>query len=250
MTVLNYRKNPVKGAKAGSKQLIVIAVNSQTDGLASDAKLIIDALSDKGLDDNPLFAKNGIDEPSPISDVWYLKAFGTKAAGFVAGKAGKVLPVNAIKAGKHVRAAFKSGRHVQRLKAMAPQFKQSADLSYRLAALIELKQRKLGSRVGHLLASFVPVVGGATSAGIDVVNAGLNASVEDEVREIAYQLHWRAYREQMLARGGKGPAMRMIRELFRQGFGLERAGENTSIADGYIREPKGWQPIFDKMMSM
>lgn len=250
MTALNYISKPTDGAKAGAKRVIMIALDSQTEGLASQAKSIIGALTDKGIDDNPLFEVNGIDGPSPITDAWAVKTFGNKALSFFGSKAAKLLPVNPIKAGKHVRSGFKTGRHIQRFKAMAPQFESSRDLSRRLAALIELKERKLATRVGHFGASFVPFGGGFASAAIDAVNAGLNASVEEQVLNIAYELHWRAYREQKLARGGKGPAMRMIRELYRQGFGSEHAGENTAIADGFILEPKGWKPIFHKMSSM
>lgn len=250
MTALNYNRNSANGTKAAAKRVIMIAIDSQTEGLASQAELIIGALTEKGIDDNPLFEDNGIDGPSPITDAWAVKTFGTKTLSFLGSKAAKLLPVNPIKAGKHVRSGFKTGRHIQRLRAMAPQFECSQDLSDRLAALIELKERKMASRIGHFGASFVPVGGGVASAAIDAINAGLNANVEEQVLDIAYQLHWRAYREQKLARGGKGPAMRMIRELFRQGFGSERAGENTAIADGFILEPKGWKPIFHKMSSM
>jgi hypothetical protein len=79
-----------------------------------------------------------------------------------------------------------------------------------------------------------------------IAKLGVNLTMTKAILITSSEIHWRAYREQVISRGqGTGPATMIIEELFTRRGATRIFGKYD--VDAIIREPGGWMAVADKI---
>ncbi len=213
---------------------------------------------------NPWMVMNGHaewDSPSPLSAKYkkhrkMMKVSGAAASILGAAASASTASINVASEVKHLNAAVSSGAHIIAIQAIADSYAQSRTIAEWCALLVKLKRLKAAIRGGQALAGFggaaIALTGSIAAA---AAKTGIKLRYIDVVYNTAAQIHWRAYREQVINRnfaskGGTeiGPASRIYGEIFeRRGF-TQVFGQYD--AAGMIMEPGGWEPLVDKLLLM
>jgi len=112
-----------------------------------------------------------------------------------------------------------------------------------------LRQKMYGAAGGATKAGIAFGTGGLLGIFVNAASSQLQERLDaifgQDVQTLAHGLHWYAFRELVVGRGGgKGPALRILDLLWQQ-FALGHGGY-VAIAD-VVREPRGWLVIADLM---
>lgn len=209
---------------------------------------------------NPHFIENGHADTdtgsaqSPACKKYFKIRMAKKIGGGLVSLAGNVgsiwTQVNVGAAAKHARSEVKTIAHLARLYKMSQGVKQSEYLTRLVNVLMVMKGIKAATQGGSLAAALIPNAIASGAVGIATTIGGKVATKlkGKAVTWAAIELHWRAFTEIKLARGGgTGPAQRMVRELFNQAFITLPFESGAGGADKYLLEPSGWMVIQDKL---
>jgi len=214
---------------------------------------------------NPFFVLNGVCEEGAESPTttWYLrgrlgKSIASTAQGVATGalKAFTVVdPVTLAVAGVSIGSTI---AHCAVLSAIARRWRNSRTITAWVECLLALKLTKLGHKSLAVVAASIPYMPPGTPLALQalselpsVVGAtgslAVSAASGAVVRRVAIELHWRAYREQVVARhgGAVGPASAILVELFTKRTESRLLGPHDTGA--IIAEPAGWMAISDKI---
>lgn len=216
---------------------------------------------------NPFFVLNGIceadDDSCPATASYLRGRLGKTGASLAQGittsslKAFTVVdPVSMAKSGVSIGSTI---AHIVHLKAIAAKWRNSTTITRWLDTLLFFKYAKIGKQSISLASAALPyappgtdtalqLAGDAlTGAGAGAAVGGMAAATMLPVRRVAIELHWRAYREQVLARsgGGVGPASAILTELFTKQTASRLLGAHET--DALIKELAGWMAIEDKI---
>lgn len=216
---------------------------------------------------NPFFVLNGIcdadDDDNPATAAYLRGRLGKTGASLAQGittsslKAFTVVdPLSMAKSGVAIGSTI---AHIVHLKGIAGQWRNSTTITRWLDTLLFFKYAKIGSQSISLASASLPYAPPGTDtalqlAGYALTGAGAGASVGGiaaatmlPVRRVAIELHWRAYREHVLARkaGAVGPASAILTELFTKQTASRLLGAHET--DTLIKEPAGWMAIEDKI---
>lgn len=215
---------------------------------------------------NPFFVLNGIceaDDNGSATTASYLrgrlgKSLASSAQSLTTGslKAFTVVdPATMAMAGVSIGSTI---AHMVALSSIAKKWRNSTTITGWIDCLMMLKAAKLGHKTLSVISASIPYLPPGTSTAIEALAklpslAGVGESVGVAVaggaviRRVAIELHWRAYREQVLARGGGavGPASAILVELFTKRTGSRLLGKHDT--DALIKEPAGWMAINDKI---
>jgi len=229
-------------------------------GLIAKAKTAAKNKAGFALVPNPFFVLNEIcaaDDESSSKTVSYLRARLAKTVasfgqGAVTGHFLKpvtgVDPVSIAKTGVSIGATI---AHVEALKAIAKRWRNSRTVSGWIDFLGYLKMAKGFNKNIALISSSIPYlpssVGLALGGTMFLGGMAFQQGNDAVLTRIAIELHWRAYREQVLARSGGavGPASAILIELFTKRTESRILGKYDT--DAIIREPAGWMAIKDKI---
>jgi hypothetical protein len=208
---------------------------------------------------NPMFIANGHDEPVPCpltaaymsSRVW--KGIGGTSLSLIGmGASAGTAGVNVLDVAIHGNASGSTAAHLLKLGLLARSYRQSQTISSWLTLIMGIKAAKLAIRGGQTAAAAIPAASLPVGVAAAVLKAGIKMTATNTSLMTAMEIHWRAYREQVVSGafggGGKteGPATRIFVELL-QRRGLTRVfGQYDPI--GMIREPAGWQVLGDKIL--
>lgn len=215
---------------------------------------------------NPFFVLNGIceaDDEGSSTTASYLrgrlgKSLASSAQSLTTGslKAFTVVdPTTMAVAGASIGSTI---AHCVMLGNIAKKWRNSTTITGWIQCLLALKMAKLGHKTLAIVSASIPYLPPGTSTAIEALAklpslAGVGESVAVSIaggaviRRVAIELHWRAYREQVLARGGGavGPASAILVELFTKRTQTRLLGKHD--IDGLIKEPAGWMAINDKI---
>ncbi len=208
---------------------------------------------------NPRFIQNGHAESdtggaeSPNCKRYFKIRLAKKIGGglvSVVGNVGSIwTQVNVGAAAKHASSEAKNIAHLIKLYKMSQTIKQSEYLTKLINVLMVMKGVKAATQGGSLAAALIPNAIASGAVGIATAIGG-KAAVKLKGRAVtwaALELHWRAFTEMKIGRGGTGPAQRMVRELFNQALVTLPFEAGAAGADKYILEPSGWMVIQDKL---
>ena len=207
--------------------------------------------------DNPYFTVHGIERPSPKTKHLLhhrkVRHYVQTCVGTAASIGSMALPVNPYALIRDGSSSGVSAAHLHRFAEMTRRCQHSKTLCQWLDVLKLMKTHKLFNRgVGFGLA----VIPGGVSLAVSVPvklcllikNAGVAAQESALCKVIAMELHWRAYQEQSLLKGGgSGPATAIVREL------MTRRGVMCGFSHNYpalIQEPAGWNAFAAKIMDI
>ncbi len=215
---------------------------------------------------NPFFVLNGICEAdsddSPTTAAYLRgrlgKSLASTAQGIATGalKAFTVVdPVTIAVSGVSVGSTI---AHTAALSAIAKQWRNSKTICSWVDCLLALKMAKLGHKTLSVVSAAIPYVPPGASTALQLLSElptamgvtgalGVSAATGSVVRRVAIELHWRAYREQVLARshGAVGPASAILVELFTKRTESRILGKHD--IGTIIEEPAGWMAISDKI---
>ena len=215
---------------------------------------------------NPFFVLNGIcdeDDNSSARTANYLrgrlaKSLAGSAQSLVTGslKAFTVVdPATMAVAGVSIGSTT---AHLVALEAIAKKWRNGTTISNWIHSLVALKMAKLGHKSLAIVSAAIPYLPPGTSTALQALaelptvagigeTVGVAAAAGTVVTRVAIELHWRAYREQVLARGGGavGPASAILVELFTKRTETRLLGKYDT--DAIIKEPAGWMAISDKI---
>ncbi len=215
---------------------------------------------------NPFFVLNGIcdadDDNSPVTASYLRgrlgKSLASTAQGFATGalKTFTVVdPASMAMAGVSIGSTI---AHMVALSAIAQKWQNSTTITGWIDCLMKLKAAKLGKKSLAVISASIPYLPPGTSTALEMLAklpsaAGVAESVGVAladgalVTRVAIELHWRAYREQVLARksGPVGPASAILTELFTKRTQTRLLGNHET--DAIIKEPAGWMAINDKI---
>ncbi|AUM12927.1 hypothetical protein [Ketobacter alkanivorans] len=214
----------------------LIATNSCSDKWATKIALA----------DNPLFALNGHDGiPSTATATHLLNQVYEAAARSVGSM---IVPAPLAVAGK-IEAAGASEARLLSLQAIAKKNRNTGTIADWLNVVIQMAKRKRNVRgvqmASNVVGCVIPGVATLAKPVVMYLQSG-KASFEFTVMATAIELHWRAYVEQRL--GAEGPASRILYELFRYRGAKQLISESQIKA--FIKEPAGWLPIKDALLSL
>jgi len=230
------------------------------NGLFTKAKTWAKQQANPPLVPNPFFVLNGIceaeDENSPKTAAYQHGRRAKKVASTVQDLAtGHFLkpvtvvdPVSIAKTGVSIGATI---AHMAALEAIAKKWRNSQTISRWVGCLVAMKGCKLGKKTLAIVSASIPglppIAEKVLSAVSSVAETGVKKATDAVVTRIAIELHWRAYREQVLARSGGavGPASAVLVELFTKRTESRILGKYDT--DAIIREPAGWMAIKDKI---
>lgn len=215
---------------------------------------------------NPFFVLNGIcdadDESSPHTASYLRgrlgKSLGSTAQSLTTGslKAFTVVdPTTMAMAGASIGSTI---AHMLMLSKLAQKWKNSTTVTGWIDLILKLKVAKLGHKTLAVVSASIPYLPPGTSLAIEALAkipsiAGVGESVAVSlaggaiIKRVAIELHWRAYREQVLARtgGAVGPASAILVELFTKRAQTRLLGKHNT--DALVKEPAGWMAIADKI---
>jgi hypothetical protein len=215
---------------------------------------------------NPFFVLNGIcetdDDSSPCTASYLRgrlgKSLASSAQSLTTGSLKMftvVDPATMAVAGVSIGSTI---AHAVALSAIAKKWRNSKTITGWVDCLLALKMAKLGHKTIAIVAASIPYLPPGTSTALEALAklptiAGVGESIGVAVaggaviRRIAIELHWRAYREQVLARSGGavGPASAILVELFTKRTQSRLLGKHD--IDALIKEPAGWMAINDKI---
>jgi hypothetical protein len=215
---------------------------------------------------NPFFVLNGLceadDDASPTT-ASYLRGrlgkslFGT-AQSLATGslKAFTVVdPATIAVAGVSIGSTI---AHMAAFGRIAKKWRNGTTIARWIDCLLALKMAKLGHKTLAIASAAIPYLPPGTSTVLQALaelpsaagvaeTVGVAAASGAVVTRVAIELHWRAYREHVLARSGGavGPASAILVELFTRRTETRLLGKYD--IDGLIREPAGWMAIGDKI---
>ncbi len=210
---------------------------------------------------NIYFVYNGLeDADGPMTAEYFrgrsLKSLGGKAASFVGhAAAGGTAGINVALAVEEANATGTTSVHLLELLAMANRERKMERVTIGdwLKVVITAKSLKLAVRGASLAGAVIPVASLGVEIGKCVARLGIKLTLTKVCYATAAEIHWRAYREQAIAKGlnmgnGRmtGPASQIYWEIFTK-RGLTRIFGNYDIA-GLVSEPAGWLPLADKLM--
>lgn len=148
--------------------------------------------------------------------------------------------------------------HMAALSAIAKKWRNSKTVSAWLNCLLALKMAKLGHKTLSVVSASIPYMPPGASTVLQVLSelptaagvaetAAVSAGAGALVKRVAIELHWRAYREHVLARaqGAVGPASAILVELFTKRTQSRILGKHD--IGTIIKEPAGWMAISDKI---
>jgi len=216
---------------------------------------------------NPLFVLNGVcdadDDSNPATAAYLRGRLGKTGASLAQGittsslKAFTVVdPLSMARSGVAIGSTI---AHIAHLKAIAAKWRNSTTITRWLDTLLFFKYAKIGKQSISLASAALPyappgtdtalqLAGDAlTGAGVGASAGGIAAAAMLPVRRVAIELHWRAYREQVLGRAGGavGPASAILTELFTKQTASRLLGAHET--DALIKEAAGWMAIEDKI---
>jgi len=215
---------------------------------------------------NPFFVLNGIcdaEDESSSCTASYLrgrlgKSLASTAVGFATGslKAFTVVdPTSMAMAGASIGSTI---AHMTVLTKIAEKWKNSTTITGWIDLIMKLKLAKLGHKAIAVVAASIPYLPPGTSTAIETLaklpsvagvgeSIGVSLGAGAIIKRVAIELHWRAYREQVLARkgGAVGPASAILVELFTKRAQTQLLGKHQT--DLLIKEPAGWMAIADKI---
>ena len=215
---------------------------------------------------NPFFVLNGIcdadDDSSPKTALYLRSRLGKSLAGTAQGmvtgslKAFTVVdPATMAVAGVSIGSTI---AHMAALAAIAKKWRDGTTIAGWIECLLALKMAKLGHKTLAIASAAIPYLPPGTSTALQALAelpsvagvgeaVGVAAASGAVVTRVAIELHWRAYREHVLARSGgaAGPASAILVELFTKRTETRLLGKYD--IDGIIREPAGWMAIGDKI---
>ncbi len=212
---------------------------------------------------NPMFIANGHDEPVPcpitadyMSGRRWKGIGGTSLSLIGMGASAGTAGVNVLDVAIHGNASASTAAHLLKLGLHARHHRQSQTISDWLNLIMQIKAAKLAIRGGQTAAAVIPA--GSLPAGVAaaVLKAGIKMTATNTCLMTAMEIHWRAYREQVVSGGIKGvikgdvkaagPATRIFVELMQRRGATRIFGQYDSI--GMIAEPAGWQVLGDKIL--
>lgn len=215
---------------------------------------------------NPFFVLNGLceadDDSSPITANYMRsrlgKSLASTAQSLTTGslKAFTVVdPATMAVAGVSIGSTI---AHMAALGAIAKRWRNGTTIAGWIDCLLAFKVAKLGHKTLAVASAAIPYLPPGTATALEALSklpsaAGVAETVGAAVvggavaRRVAIELHWRAYREHVLARSGGaiGPASAILVELFTKRTETRLLGKHD--IDGIIREPAGWVAISDKI---
>jgi hypothetical protein len=219
-------------------------------------------LSSSNIFSNPLFLANGHFAPSPKTVAYLANRKTKKFASKVIKRGGALLSaetggVNTLAVGKGLNAGASTAMHLGQLKRFVNDAtKESKTLSAWLDLAIDIKLRKGGRAAGSTISNLVPLITsipGVSDAIDTITDMYCSAPEEAVIGRFAMEIHWRAYRELVIAsalsgasgKQGVGPASNIFYEIFK------RRGA-TRIFGSYdqselIKEPAAWFALYDKL---
>ena len=215
---------------------------------------------------NPFFVLNGIceakDDDSPTTANYLRGRLGKSLLGTAQSLAtGSLKAFTVIDPATMAVAGVSIGStiaHMAALAAIAKQWRNGTTIAGWIDCLLALKAAKLGHKALAVVSASIPYLPPGTSTALQALaelpsaagvaeTVGVAAAGGAVVTCVAIELHWRAYREHVLARtgGGAGPASAILVELFTKRTETRLLGRHD--IDGLIREPAGWMAISDKV---
>jgi hypothetical protein len=215
---------------------------------------------------NPFFVLNGIceadDDTGPITASYLRGRLGKSLLGTAQSVATGSLkaftvvdPATIAVAGVSIGGTI---AHMATLAAIAKKWRNGTTIAGWIDCLLALKMAKLGHKALVVVSASIPYLPPGTSTALQALaelpsvagvaeTLGVAAASGAVVTRVAIELHWRAYREHVLARSGgaAGPASAILVELFTKRTETRLLGKYD--IDGIIREPAGWMAISDKI---
>lgn len=257
-----------KAGQSAAAGLVVEGVKSVHENAGNLLAGILDiALGDPddAVLDNPFFAQNGHDGPSPNTQRYL---FQKKSLGMVGTLAVNLADIGGLTSGAGaVQNSVLWYRINTLFNVMVPPSRRGKKIEY--AAWYSWQVAKKAVPAGSLEIQMTRIIrqkmystaGGATKTGIAFGTGGLagifvnaassqlqeklDALFGQDVQTLAQGLHWYAFREQVVGAafgGGKGPAMRILEILWEQvAFGRAASVSLTDVA----KEPQGWLVVAD-----
>ena len=197
------------------------------------------------LADNPLFTLNGHDGIGSHTTQSHLVNQVYESAAKTLG--GYVIPSQVAIFAKAEASGAAEARLLS-LQALARKGRNTGTIADWLGVVIHMAKRKRNVKgaqfAGKLIGCFVPY-GSTLAAPVVMYLKSGKANFEFTCIATAVELHWRAFVEQRL--GSDGPATRILCELFRHRGAKKLVGE--SEIRSFIKEPAGWIPIKDALLS-
>lgn len=196
--------------------------------------------------DSPLFTLNGHDGiPSPATE----KHLINQVYEAVPKEIGNyVVPAPMALPGR-LEATGVAEARLRALKALAKKSRNTGTVADWLSVVIQMAQRKRSVKgaqlAGKVIGCIIPFGSTLATPVVMYLKSG-KASFEFTCIATAIELHWRAYVEQRLGAGG--PATRILVELFRYRGARQLVGKSEVLS--FIKEPAGWIPIKDTLLSV
>ena len=196
--------------------------------------------------DNPLFSLNGHGGgTSPATSKHLINQVYETTAKNVGDL---FVPAQLAIAGKADAAGSAAARLVA-LRGLASKNRSTGTIADWLSVVVDMTKRKRNVRgaqlAGKVVGCIVPCGGFLATPIVSYLKSG-KASLEFTCIATAIELHWRASVEQRL--GGQGPATRILTGLFRL-RGARRLVSESEV-NSFVKEPAGWLPIKDTLLSV
>jgi hypothetical protein len=223
------------------------------------------------LRDNPWFVANGHDKrESPVTAHYLRNRARMTFGGALASFAGNLLeftgsPVNPTGTLQHVNSVYSTGRHLYAIRAIGQSYKSTATITRWCDTIIRMKGLKLGTRAVQIASDVIPLP--LADKVVNVIAVAMTYGYRLGLTELCYltaiEIHWRAFREQTIARSGHtrvadikadgegsgtdaGPASRIFAEILTRHGATRIWGQHDAAS--LILEPAGWMALGDKLV--
>lgn len=196
--------------------------------------------------DSPLFTLNGHDGLASTATEKHLLNQVYEQAATTLGN--YVIPAQIAVGGKALAASTMEARLLS-LQNLAKKSRSTGSIADWLSVVIQMVKRKRNVKgaqfAGKAIGCVIPFGSTLATPVVMYLKSG-KATFEFSCIATAIELHWRAYVEQRL--GSEGPASRILWELFRN-RGTRKMLTQSEIKS-FIKEPAGWIPIKDALLSV